>query len=331
MTTPRRYVKIASIMSDTRVGLAARHFNRIAASLLVLVAAVSALPAAAQQPAQPYAVVGILQGSAVLVRQTTRFSLVEGAVLAEGDIVETPAGAFAQIEFDDGAKLELGEATRVLIRPKLQGLKPIALPRLYLMEGWLKATPGAKGEFTVLSPRFELGIDGGAAVTKLDAKAYAVFAERGAVRLAQRDGSRATVTVRPGEFASLSAGADKIAIAPRMSPEFLQSLPKMFRDALPPRASLYAKRNPPPKALAPIDYDDVRPWMHSESGIRLPLSRQWISRAQDKAFRAELVTNFNAHKEWERILFPERFLPKKPPPPPLPRPPEPASMAASAP
>ena len=262
----------------------------------------------------------------MLVRQTTRYTLVEGAALAEGDIVETPAGAFAQIEFEDGVTVGLGEGSRILIRPKLQGMKALAVPRLYLLEGWVKATPAPKGELALLSPRFELGIDGGSAVIKLDAKSYATFAERGAVRLVQRDGARSTVTLRPGEFASLAAGADKVTIVPRMNAEFLQALPKMFRDALPPRAALYAKRNPAPKPLAPIEYGDVAVWLHSESGIRLPLSRQWISRASDKAFRAELVANLNAHKEWERILFPERFLPKKPPPP---RPIEPASAASS--
>ena len=323
MTAPPCYVKIDRIMPPTRARVALRHWNRIAASVLVMAAALSALPAAAE----PFAVIGILQGTAVLVRQTNRLTLVEGAALAEGDIVEMPAGAFAQIEFEDGSLVELGEASRVMLKPKLQGTKA-APPRLYLLEGWVKAAPAPKTELTVLSPRFELGVEGGATVVRLDTKAYAVFAERGAVRLAQRDGARSTVTLKAGEFASLAAGVDKATIAPRMSGEFLQALPKMFRDALPPRAALFAKRNPTLKVLGPIEYADVKPWLQGEPMIRLPLVRQWVGRASDKAFRAELVANLNAHKEWERILFPERFLPKKPPPPPVPRPAEPASAAS---
>ena len=97
-----------------------------------------ALAACAPALAEPLAVVGILQGSAVLVRQSTRFALAEGAALAEGDIVETPAAAFVQIEFDDATIVGVGEASRLILKPRLTGLKGQATPRLYLLEGWLK-------------------------------------------------------------------------------------------------------------------------------------------------------------------------------------------------
>jgi hypothetical protein len=220
----------------------------------------------------------------------------------------------------------------VILKPKLTGMKATASPRMYLLEGWVKASPPAKPqvEIALLSPRFEAGAEGGAAIARLDAKGYALFSERGSARLVQRDGPRLTIALKAGEYASVANTTDKPAILPRMTAEFLQQLPKMFRDALPARAALYAKRNPTLKSLGPIEYSDVKAWMHSEPGIRLALSKQWRSRASDRAFRAELVDNLSAHMEWERVLFPERFLPKKPLLPQAPRPIVPAESASAA-
>ncbi len=60
-------------------------WKRVAGAWLLGLAAVSA-------HAEPHAVIGILTGAASLVRQTTRYALAEGAVLAEGDIVELYPG-----------------------------------------------------------------------------------------------------------------------------------------------------------------------------------------------------------------------------------------------
>ena len=56
--------------------------------------------------AQATSVVGILEGSATLIRQTTRYALAEGVALNEQDIIETAPGAFVQIELP-GASLSV--------------------------------------------------------------------------------------------------------------------------------------------------------------------------------------------------------------------------------
>ncbi|EHR69064.1 hypothetical protein BurJ1DRAFT_0166 [Burkholderiales bacterium JOSHI_001] len=281
-------------------------------------AAVLAGPGLAAPP-----VVGILQGNAVLVRQTTRWQLAEGAMLAEGDIIETAAGGFVQIEFDDGALLGLGESAKLLLQPRLG--KGGGVPRAYVMEGFAKARPAddpKAAALALLSPRLELEASGGAVVAQFNAKAVSVFTERGNARLATRDAARSTLTAKAGDFASLPAGG-KLAIAPRMSPEFLEQLPKPFRDALPARAALLVNKRPTLKALGPIDYAGVQPWLTAEPLVRLPLARQWRGMAADRAFRGELAAHLSAHPEWERVLYPERFLPK-------PRRPMPPRAPASA-
>lgn len=289
-------------------------------ALVALIAAGVVVPALAAPP-----VVGILQGNAVLVRQSTRWQLAEGALLAEGDIIETASGGFVQIEFDDGALLGLGESARLLLQPRLG--RPGAGPRAYVLEGFTKARTGtaANATLALMSPRLDLDATAGAVVAQFNAKVVSVFAERGTARLNTRDASRTSLSTKAGEFATLPAGG-KLAVAPRMSPEFLEQLPKPFRDALPARAALLVNKRPTLKALGPIDYAGMQPWLTAEPLVRLPLSRQWRGMAADRAFRTELAAHLPAHPEWERVLFPERFLPK----PRRPLPPRPPAGAASS-
>jgi hypothetical protein len=279
--------------------------------------------------AEPPALVGILQGSAVLVRQTTRYALAEGVALGEGDIVETPAGAFVQIEFDDGAIVALGESSRAILKPRLSGLKTVGSPRLYLLEGWLKISlkSDMQVEFDVLAPPLELAAKGGAVVMRVQPKSYAVFAERGSASLVPREGARAVVALKSGDFVAHAPISDKPTLSARLDPEFTQQLPRPFRDPLPARAALFAKHAVVPQALGQVAYADVTTWLHSEPGVRIALSKQWRSRASDRAFRAELVANLSAHMEWERVLYPERFLPKKPLPMPAGAASEPVSLS----
>ena len=107
-----------------------------------------------------------------------------------------------------------------------------------------------------------------------------------------------------------AANADKPTIGASLGGEFLQLLPRQFRDRLPARAALFTGRIVAPRPVGPIEYADVRTWLHAEPGIRLALSKQWRSRAADRAFRAEVATNLAAHTEWERVLYPKRFMTK---------------------
>lgn len=264
--------------------------------------------------AQTVATVGILQGGAVLIRQSTRYTLAEGLALVEGDIVETAAGTFAQIEFADGALLGVGESGRLLLRPRLAGSKA-GSARIYVLEGWVKARlPADKPDarFAILSPQLELESRAGALVVRVQPKAYAAFVELGTAQLVQRDGARATLALKKGDFAIQAAGADKPNVSARIDPAFLQQMPRMFREPLPPRAAVFAKRVVAPQPLGLVSYAEVSAWLRTEGPLRLGLSRQWRGRASDRQFRADVAANLSAHMEWERVLYPERFLPKKP-------------------
>jgi len=103
-----------------------RHVLTCAAMLMGLLASVGA------QAAAP-AIVGILQGTATLVRDTSRYALAEGVALASGDIVETGADGFVQIELEDGTIAGLAENGRLLFMPRLTLLRIEIAPELEQM------------------------------------------------------------------------------------------------------------------------------------------------------------------------------------------------------
>src|SRR6476469_2746666 len=123
--------------------------------------------------AQSAAVVGILEGSATLIRQTTRYALAEGMVLNEQDIVETAPGAFAQIELPGGVLAGVGESTRLIVRPHLAQAKA-AMP-LYLLQGWLKTS--SPKDFGYASPAFEVATQAATTVAHAAGTQYEVFLE----------------------------------------------------------------------------------------------------------------------------------------------------------
>lgn len=256
------------------------------------------------------ALVTILQGEAALVRQTARYALAEGVALAGGDIVETAADAFVQIELDDGTVIGLAEKGRLLLKPQISAPKTTsAAPAFYLLEGWIKlaAAPKAPAEFAFLAPAFELASPGGTIVARVRPKAYELFIESGSARLFAHSSASG---LKGNDFVSQAANADKPTIGATLGGEFLQLLPRQFRDRLPTRAALFTGRIVAPRPIGPIEYADVGAWLHAEPGIRLALSRQWRPRAADRAFRAEVATNLAAHPEWERVLYPKRFMTK---------------------
>ena len=267
-----------------------------------LLLCVASLLASSLACAQATSVVGILEGSATLIRQTTRYALAEGVALNEQDIIETARGAFVQIELPGGVLVGVGESTRLMLRPRVgKGLAP---PPLYLLQGWLKTSAG--GAFAYASPTFEIATQAATTVVYTMGSHYEVFLESGAAKLTPRDGARTTAQLVGGDFAQRREGATQ-TVARRATPEFLTKVPRQFRDRLPARAEHFAKRNVAPKALGEIAYTDVAAWLRTEPALRLPLLPLWRSRAADPTFRAAAKADLAQHPEWEPYADPEGY------------------------
>jgi hypothetical protein len=274
-----------------------RHATHSLGSILLWVAGLLATSLACAQPAP---IVGILEGNATLVRQTTRYALAEGMALNEQDIVETAPGAFAQIELPGGVLVGMGESTRLMLRP--HPAKGRAAIPLYLLEGWLKTS--SSGAFGYASPSFEIATQGATAVVHLAGAQYEVFLEGGSAKLTPREGGQGALQLAGGDFVQRREGTMP-QTARRAGPEFVARLPRQFRDRLPARAEQLARRNVTPRPLGEIAYADVAPWLRTEPAVRLQLLPLWRARASDLSFRAAAKADLAQHPEWEPYADPE--------------------------
>ncbi|HEX3139631.1 MAG TPA: hypothetical protein VHQ87_06235, partial [Rhizobacter sp.] len=173
------------------------------------------------------------------------------------------------------------------------------------------------------SPAFDVtGVARSAVFIVQPTEAYA-FAESGDVTLQERRGGKplATSVLKGGEFFA-RAGDAKAAVTPRPTPAFIQRLPRAFMDTLPARAALFKTRETEPKPLGEIGFADAEAWIDAE-GLRSYFAARWKALARNPAFREGVAANMRAHPEWDRILYPEKYLPKPPA--------APASAMASAP
>ncbi len=270
------------------------------------------------------AVIGILEGRATLLRPAGKFELAEGALLSAADIVETAAAGFVQIEFADGVRLALGEGSRLMLAsaPPASG----SPARARLLQGWMKLAPGTDkpiaGDF--LTPLGAIGSLAGTCVIHAESKQLELFVEAGTIALSERGG--AARQFKAGEFLA-GSGSAALATSARLAPDFVQRMPRLFRDALPARAERFRDRPVAPRPLGDVSYDDVSAWLQAEEAVRVPLIDAWRVRLGDKDFHAAVLANLARHPEWRVLVLPP---PKKPVVRPLPAP-RPAQAAASAP
>ncbi|HEY0819908.1 MAG TPA: hypothetical protein VGD46_14085 [Rhizobacter sp.] len=285
-----------------------------AIALLCVLSGTALQPALA---AGPHATATIVDGEALLVRGATRHALAEGVRLAKDDIVETTAKArFMRIEFGDGVIVDVGPESKLLLAPRFSGDRGKLASRLHLLRGTVKLTVPA-----TLSPAFGSFTLPGVDVTGVARSAVflsqppelQVFAESGEVALQERRAGKvgAKAVVKNSEF--YSRGADgKASTAARPTGLFIQKLPRAFLDTLPPRAATFASRDVAPKPLGDIGYAEAEPWVDAE-GLRAYFVTRWRPLAQNPAFREGLAASMANHPEWDRVLFPEKYLPKPAP------------------
>ena len=281
--------------------------------LRVLLMLLSAVPGGLRaEPA--VGIVTIVEGELFATRDSTRFALAEGVRIVADDIVETaPQAKLARIEFSDGLILDMGPNTRVLMTPKFPGERGSSrAAKLYVLQGWAKITvPKSMAAASFASRSFDLTGIARDAVLNVEPTVSAVFAESGELMLGERSKGKAgaAVKLKSGEFLTRT-GEAKGVLAQRPAADFIQRVPRAFLDTLPARAALFATREVPAKRLALITYADVQAWVDAEAGLRPLFVTRWKALAQNPEFRNGLVAGLRAHPEWDRLLFPEKYLPK---------------------
>jgi len=264
--------------------------------------------------AEPNGVATIVEGKAIVIRALNKLEVAEGVRLLADDLVHTGKDTFVRIEYDDGTSVDFGPET--LLQLNHPARRKSELPGLYLLSGWLKLTSGkpqARYSASLGSPRFDALDLSGVVVVRADAESAAVFCEQGTVRWVDRRVRGAKpITLKGGDFLAVRQD-EPPSLQGRPTPEFLASLPRSFRDALPSRLAKFQGRQVVAKNLGAFSYSEVESWVNAEPPIRRQFVFLWRAKADDAAFRAALEHSLSMHPEWEPVLYPELYEPKPPP------------------
>jgi hypothetical protein len=261
-----------------------------------------------------YGTVTILEGEAFIYRGAARLSAVEGVRLESGDLLETAAAGFMQIERPDLSVVQFGPVTRAMVSGPTGHQKPDY--NLFVLTGWCKligpksdAAPDAVVDLR--TPQFDLPPNTGTVVFQQSPADVTLFVERGSVKLAERQASGGSLAVplKSGDYYARKAGL-RGAVNPGSTQAFLGSMPRGFRDSLPLRIDRFRTQDVRPKDAPDFVYADVEPWLKAEPTLRKPLVQRWRVKARNPAFRAALIANLRAHPEWDPILFPEKYVKK---------------------
>jgi hypothetical protein len=263
----------------------------------------------------------IVDGSPLMIRASTKLTLAEGTRLAAEDIVETGSARHLRLEFADGLLLDLGPATRVQLQPRLAGEAARRGARLYLLSGWVKLSVPAKAAGALPVPllasaAIDLQRTTRSVVLGIDGAEVTVFAESGETTLAERrtDAPPASVRLNDGAFYARSgAAAGEVVASPR--PGFIARVPKPFLDTLPARAALFRDKEAASSSGGALVYADVQAWIDTEPALRRGFVTRWRALARQGEFRKGLEQGLAAHPEWDRVLYPERYLPASSPAP----------------
>lgn len=266
--------------------------------------------------AEPQALLTLLEGDATLVVGARAYAAVAGARLGAGVLVETDAKAsLLRLEWPDGTVLDLGPATRVMVRPPaLAAGKPAPY---YLLQGWAKQSQAAVAAGP-LSAAFEVHAFKGVLVSQVDGNAAVTFAETGDKQIIGRRNGL-PLTVRAGQVTVLGSDGLPQGVAQvqaRPPAGWLQRIPRAFRDTLPPRAAQFKGAPPALKARAPLNYAALQPWLTAEAALRRDFPTRFAELLRDRDFYAAINSRMAQHPEWEPVLRP----PRKPKPGPKPDP-----------
>jgi hypothetical protein len=258
---------------------------------------------------QTVGVLTVAEGGVQLVRGSTTYAAAQGVALQNGDMLAPDPKGQAQIEFADGAILNLGRGTRALL---LSSQSAGGEPGVALLPGWAKFTrvKATKGKpYRYIMPLARLGTIGATGVLRIGEDSSEIFVESGAARLIELSKSglpAAGRDMKGGEFVVRRAG-QPLAASPRPSPEFIKAMPGYFRDDLAVFLPRVRDRNIEPKREHDAAYAEVEPWLKASAPIRRSLVERFRNRAKDPQFRSKLIENLAAHPEWDRVLFPEKY------------------------
>ncbi len=275
------------------------------------------LGACASAFAQTAGTLTLAEGSVELIRGATLYAATQGVRLGDGDILSIDPRGQAQIEFQDGAILNLGQGARAMlisIAPERSTRGP---SEVAVLSGWAKFTQkkSSKGaQYRYLTPRAEVNAGEATAVLNAGDGSTDVYIESGTVRFSEigRKGvQRIARDAKGGEFI-VRRGEQPAVLGPRPSAEFIKNMPRHFQDDLPVLLDRFKNRRSEPKREHEVTYAEVEAWLKAGPSIKRNFVKRFEIRSKDPEFRRKLIENLREHPEWDKVLFPEKHEPKDP-------------------
>ncbi len=255
--------------------------------------------------AQEIGTVTLVEGPLRIIRGATLLQGGEGVRLHSGDIIESSKAGFVQLEFTGGAIVALGDSTRVYLYTFSRGDA-----ELVLLSGWLKGQRSSNGAvYRYDSPLLAAATQDGTIVMHSTAERSEIFVESGSARIGEVSAGGVwhdPRLVKAGQFASRMAGKE-IAVAPRFSSPFVESMPHQFRDTFLPLLSHFSGKPPQPKRDHEVSYAEIQPWLTIGQAWRRGFVKRFDVRLNDPEFRKALEAHVRDHPEWDPVLHPERY------------------------
>ena len=257
---------------------------------------------------QAVGIVTVAEGPVVLVRGTTTYIAGPGVAVHNGDMLASDSKGQAQIEFEDGAILNLSRGARALLQAS-HG--PGGEPGAALQSGWVKFTRAkAKSKaYRYTLPLVRLTTAAATGVLHSSGDSSELFVESGAARLVelQRNGTPAgSRDIKGGEFVVRRDG-QPLSLSARPSADFVKGMPGYFRDDLPAYQSRVRSRGVEPRREHETTYEEAEPWLKASLPVRRGLAERFHARVKDAQFRNKVAENLAAHPEWDPILYPEKY------------------------
>jgi hypothetical protein len=288
--------------------------NRLLLSLALLLP----LPLAAQE----IGALTLVEGHPRLIRGTTILQGAEGVRLRKGDIIESSDPGFVQLEFAEGTVVALGASSRLFIFNYVSGRtsgepeNKANVADLVLLTGWLKGEVNSRiVSYRFESPLLAAATRGGTVVLHATVEAAEIFIESGTAMIdeVRPDGSpgHSVQDAKSGQFFFRQTGKSMTTDF-RLSPAFTDSMPRPFRDTLPPLLPHFEGKSVEPKRDHEVSYAEVEPWLTIGPAWRRGLVERFRPRVNDATFRKALEDHMKDHPEWDPILHPERYAPKVP-------------------
>jgi len=259
--------------------------------------------------AAPFGTITIADGKARVFRAVSVFTLAEGGVLEEGDLIELDDAALLQVELGDGSALSFSSKARALL-PMPAGA-PGRLADVLLLAGWSKLQLASAAQLpAVQTPQVRLISQNVSYVLSVSDAGSQFFVENG--ELVPAFGSPKSgqpAILKAGEFLGVKPDFSA-TVAPRALPEFVKAMPRPYIDKLPVRIARFKGRNVELKRERDVSFAEVDALFKVYPPGRKVYLAQFRPLLKDKGFLHDLEPAIRNYPEWDRIVHPEKYLPK---------------------